>query len=146
MDNVTSNTMTAGGWLLLSLLSVLWGSAFLFYKLLSTEQPPLTTVISRVVLRGQALAMLLRLRGESLQIPATLWPKFAVLGALNDVVPFFLIAWGETRISSGTAAILTASVPVFTLVIAQLYSHRIERLTALRLVGVACGLLGVAHA
>jgi len=135
--------MSTADWLVLSLLSVLWGSAFLFYKLLSTELPPLTTVVGRIILAGSALAMLLRLRAESLRIPATLWPKFAVLGVLNNVVPFFLIAWGETRISSGTAAILTASVPVFTLLIAS-FVHRIERLTALRLVGVACGLLGVA--
>jgi drug/metabolite transporter (DMT)-like permease len=143
MDSATSNTMSAGDWLLLSLLSVFWGSAFLFYKLLSTELPPLTTVVGRIILAGAALAMLLRLRSENLRIPKALWPKFAVLGAMNNVIPFFLIAWGETRISSGTAAILTAAVPIFTLLIAS-FVHRIERLGALRLVGVACGVLGVA--
>jgi len=141
LDN--HDTMSAVDWLLLTLLSVGWGSAFLFYKLLSTEVPPLTTVVGRIILAGAALAMLLRLRKESLQVPFALWRKFTVLGALNNIIPFFLIAWGETRIASGTAAILTAAVPIFTILIASLV-HRVERLTALRLIGVICGLFGVA--
>jgi drug/metabolite transporter (DMT)-like permease len=135
--------MSSRDWLALGALSVLWGGSFLFYKVLAGELPPLTTVLGRVALAGAALAVVLAVRGEDLRIPRALWPKFLVLAALTNAIPFTLFAWGETRVTSGTASILNAMTPMFTVLVTSLVL-RTERLTTLRLAGVVCGFVGVA--
>jgi drug/metabolite transporter (DMT)-like permease len=134
--------MSGRDWLALGALSVLWGGSFLFYKVLAGELPALTTVLGRVALAGAALAVVLVLRGVDLRIPRALWPKFLVLAALTNAIPFTLFAWGETRVSSGTASILNAMTPMFTVLVTGLVL-RTERLTALRVAGVTCGFVGV---
>src|SRR5262249_39191999 len=66
-----------------------------------------------------------------------------VVALLNSVIPFWLLAWGETRIDSGLAALLQASAPLFTALLAALFV-RSERVTGFRLVGVVIGFGGVA--
>ena len=71
------------------------------------------------------------------------WPWLAVVGLLNTAVPFWLLSWGETRIDSGLASIIQASVPIFNAVIAFVAFHEV-RVTGSRLVGVLVGFVGVA--
>jgi drug/metabolite transporter (DMT)-like permease len=66
-----------------------------------------------------------------------------VVGLLNVAVPFWLLSWGETRIDSGLASIIQASVPIFNAVAAFGF-FRDVRVTGIRLVGVAIGFVGVA--
>src|SRR5205085_10286683 len=66
-----------------------------------------------------------------------------VVGLLNTAVPFWLLSWGETRIDSGLASILQASVPIFNALLAFGFFHE-ERVTGPRLAGVAIGFVGVA--
>jgi drug/metabolite transporter (DMT)-like permease len=73
---------------------------------------------------------------------ARLWGAFFAMGALNNLLPFCLIAYGQTQIASGLAAILNATTPLFTVVLAQ-YLTRDERMTRNRLGGVLLGVLGV---
>lgn len=65
-----------------------------------------------------------------------------VLGFLNAAVPFTLIAWGQTRVDSGIAAITIATVPIFVVLLAARF-RRSEQVTGIRLVGVLLGLAGV---
>ena len=65
------------------------------------------------------------------------------MGALNNLIPFSLIFWGQTRITGGLAAILNATTPLFTVVLAHLLT-RDERMTPSRLGGVLLGVAGVA--
>jgi drug/metabolite transporter (DMT)-like permease len=65
------------------------------------------------------------------------------MGALNNLLPFSLIFWGQTQIASGLASILNSTTPLFTVVLAHFFT-RDERLTTNRLTGVLFGLLGVA--
>ncbi len=65
------------------------------------------------------------------------------MGALNNLMPFCFIAWGQTRIASGLAAILNATTSVFTVVLAHIATHD-ERMTPNRLGGVLLGVVGVA--
>lgn len=134
--------MNADDWLTLAALSVLWGGSFLFYKVLSTELPPLVTVAIRVSLGGGALALSLAARGSPVTPPRRTWLAFLVVGILNNALPFTLFAWGETRVSGGTASILNAMTPVFTLVVSAAFGA--ERLTRARIAGIGCGLAGVA--
>jgi drug/metabolite transporter (DMT)-like permease len=75
----------------------------------------------------------------ALSIP---WGGFFVMGTLNNVIPFTLIAWGETRIQSALAAILNATTPIFTAL--MLHAFRTESLTRARVAGVVLGFAGVA--
>jgi len=135
-------TMNGGDWLRLVALSVLWGGSFLFYRMLATELPPLTTVLGRVAIGAAALLAILLPRAAPVRAPRGQWLRFFGLAALNNVIPFALFAWGETRVASGTAAILNAMTPMFSVVVGA-FVFRAEALTAGRVAGVACGIAGV---
>ena len=71
------------------------------------------------------------------------WFLFLVMGLLNNAVPFALITWGQTEITSSLAAILNATAPLFTVLVAHVGTED-ERLTWQRTTGVLAGLVGVA--
>jgi drug/metabolite transporter (DMT)-like permease len=136
-------SMSAADWLLLVVLSLLWGGSFFFAKVAVEDLPPLTLALGRVAIAAVILAVLARVMGESLVPIARAWPTFAVLGILNCAIPFSLIFWGQTYIPSGLASILNATTPIFTVLVAHL-ATRDEKLNAAKLVGIAVGFLGVA--
>lgn len=127
-------------WSLLLALSVAWGASFFFGKLALRELPPLTIALGRFGLA--ALMLLAVVRAAGLRIPRRP-AAFLLMGLLNNVIPFCLLIWAQTRISSGTAAILNASTPLFTVVVAHVLT-RDERMTPARVTGTAVGLAGVA--
>lgn len=130
-------------WALLLALSVLWGGTFFFYKILDAELPLFTIVLGRVGIAAVALNACLMMRGDKMPASPRIWSSFILMGLLNNVIPFTLIAWGETRISSGLASILNATTPIFTVIAAQFLTAD-ERLGWSKGFGVLCGFLGVA--
>jgi len=136
-------TMNGGDWLRLGALSLLWGASFMFYRMLATELPPLVTTFGRVALGGLALVAILAPRAAPIALPRAQWGRFALLAVLNNVVPFTLFAWGEMRVAAGTAAILNAMTPMFSVLVGALV-WRSEALTGARVAGVLCGIAGVA--
>jgi drug/metabolite transporter (DMT)-like permease len=135
--------MSTVEWGLLLTLSLLWGGTFFFQKVALAELPPFTVLLGRVWLAAAALWIGARAAGYRLPASGRAWGAFAVMAVLNNVVPFSLILWGQTRIASGLAAILNACVPLFTAVLAH-YLTADERLTPRRLAGVLIGMAGVA--
>lgn len=135
-------TMGLSEWILLVVLSVLWGGSFFFIKIVLKDLQPLTVVLSRVSLAAIALTTFVFLKGKRMPISPSLWGEFLVMGILNNLLPFSLIVWGETHIDSGLAAILNATTPVFTVVLAHFLTQD-ERLTPNRIVGILLGLCGV---
>jgi len=140
---MTNRMMTAGDWTLLAVLSMLWGGSFFFVEVAIEQLPPVTVVTGRVGLAALALWISVAARGLSVPRDFRIWAAFAAMGALNNVVPFGLIAWGQTAIDSGLASILNATTPLFTVVIARIATAD-ERMTANRLAGVVIGIVGVA--
>ena len=134
--------MNAGEWSLLLLLSTLWGGSFFFSKVALAELPPLTVTLLRVGLAAAALAPVIYLMGLALPRDVRVWRDLALMGLLNNVLPMGLIFWGQTHIASGLAAILNATTPIFTVVLAHLWT-RDERLTPGRAIGVVTGFMGV---
>jgi drug/metabolite transporter (DMT)-like permease len=128
-------------WMMLLGLSGLWGSSFFFFKVLVAAVPPFTVVLGRVGLAAILLHVFLLLRRTPMT-RALPWGQFVVMGVLNNVVPFSLIVWGETRVTSGMASILNAMTPVFSVLVAH-FLARNERLTGMRATGVMLGVLGV---
>ncbi len=135
--------MGPGSWALLVVLSVLWGGSFFFAEVALEALPPFTVVLARIALGALALMLVVRAAGLSLPRDAGTWRAFFAMGALNNLVPFCLIVWGQTAIAGGLAAILNATTPLFTVVLAH-WLTRDERLTPAKLAGVATGFLGVA--
>jgi drug/metabolite transporter (DMT)-like permease len=142
MQSPAAPTMGAREWSLLVLLSVLWGASFYFFKVLIAELPTLTIVLGRVGLAALLMNLLIVLKGGSMPVSPRLWGAFLVMGLLNNVVPFILIVWSETRISSGLAAILNATTPIFA-VLAAHFATANEKLTWAKGAGVLFGFLGV---
>ena len=129
-------------WFVLISLGAIWGASYLFIKVGGAEIPPFTFVAGRTLIASLALFVALRLRHESLPRSRREWLPLIVMGVLNGVIPYTLITWGETHISSGMAAILTAAMPLFTVILAHYWTHD-ERLTPSKIVGITLGFLGV---
>lgn len=136
-------SMSASDWLLLIILSVLWGGSFFFVELALDGLGPFTLVTGRVGLGALALLIFVRATGNRMPREARLWGAFLVMGALNNLIPFTLIAWGQVHIDSGLASILNATTPLFTVLLAHVLT-RDERMTTGKFVGVLFGLAGVA--
>ena len=135
-------TLSATDWLLLLTLSVLWGGSFFFTKIAVLELPPLTVALGRVAMAAAILIVLARMTGVALPDRMAAWRPYLLMGLLNNAIPFGLIFWGQTHIPSGLAAILNATTPLFTVLVAHVATTD-EKLTSARLAGVAAGLAGV---
>ena len=128
-------------YLLLGILGLIWGSSFLFIKLGVNEMPPAFVAGGR--LASGLLFLLIAMRLQRLGLPQrALWGRLLVVAMLNNTIPWILIPWGEQHITSALASILNATMPLFTVIIAH-FATRDDRLTWLKLAGIAIGFAGV---
>ena len=130
---------------LLLLLAAIWGASFMFIKIAVDELAPTTTMALRLVLSAiPLLAIIFVNRGlrPALREMRSITRAAIFLGIVSTALPFTLIAWGETKIDSGVAAIGNASMPIFVAALAIKFRSS-ERATGSRLFGVVLGLLGV---
>jgi drug/metabolite transporter (DMT)-like permease len=129
-------------WLLLVLLSVLWGATFFFVAVANPHVPPLTLVLCRVGIAALVLVPIAwALHYRLPRTPAEWWP-FLVQAVINSVIPFSLIIYGQHYIASGLAGVLNATTPLFTIILARLFAA--DALTPNKTAGVLLGLAGVA--
>lgn len=132
---------------LLFLLAAVWGASYLFIKVgVDGGFSPSALMAGRTLIAAAVLvpyvAWTMGAR-PALTALAASWRAALVLGVLNAALPFWLVAWGETHIDSGVAAIAQATVPIWSLVIGLPFLPH-ERIGAWRVAGVALGLVGVA--
>lgn len=135
--------VTPKAWAALAAVGVIWGASFLFIDVALEEVTPLQTVVSRVTLGAAVLWTILALRRRPLRLTRRLLPGLLVLSVVSTLAPLMLITWAQTRIDSGSAAILQAMMPIFTLMLAVAVFDD-ERLNARALGGIALGVAGVA--
>lgn len=129
-------------YVLLFLISAIWGSSFLFIKIGVTDLPAVPFTTLRLALGAAvmlALAWYTREKVFGIGLP---WPTIWFSGLLGNALPFVLIGWGEERIDSGLAAILMAVAPLATVVLAHIYTHD-DRLTFGKVAGVVLGTFGI---
>ncbi len=119
-----------------------WGSSYFWIKIAVAEIGPLTLVALRVTLAGGAIWAWVLARKIPLPASAKEIGLMAVLGITNVALPFMLISWGETRIDSGLTGLLTATMPLFTTLIAHRFIAS-DRITVPKTIGVALGFSGV---
>ncbi len=127
---------------LLALLSAIWGGSFMLIKLALGTVPPTTIAAGRLAVAALALSIIARLAGVRLPRGPRDWAPFFVLGFLSSALPFVLIGWGERRIDSALAAILTGVMPLATATLAHLFTAD-ERFTRAKAVGLASGFAGL---
>ncbi len=139
----TATPMGPVEWLLLLTLSVLWGGSFFFNELAIVGFDPFTATMGRVGIAALVLWVYLKLRGLSLPSDLADWRAYLIMGALNNLIPFTLIVWGQTRIDSGLASIFNAATPLFTVMLAHFLTSD-ERLNWHKALGVLFGIVGVA--
>jgi drug/metabolite transporter (DMT)-like permease len=129
-------------WGFLFALAFLWSWIFFLTKVALGDMPPFTVVALRLGIGAIILYGVVRFSGAPTPTSLRTWVAFAGMGALNNFLPFCLIAWGQTQIDSGLAAILNATTPLFTVLLAHVLT-RDERMTPNRLGGVLLGVIGV---
>lgn len=136
---------TAGARTTISLIVVggIFGSSFLLVKLLVAEMPPVQLTAWRLLIGGLAITAVIAIR-EGVRLPsAKTAARAALLATLDSVVPNTLLAWAQIRIDSGIAALLISTMPLFTVLLALVVPAE-ERTTALKVLGLAIGITGVA--
>ena len=138
----TNHRMGPAEWSFLLALAFLWSGVFFLTKTALGEMRPFTVVCLRLGLGAIVLHVAVLASGSRMPTSLRTWAAFAGMGALNNLIPFCLIAWGQTQIASGLAAILNATTPLFTVLLAHIWTQD-ERMTPNRLGGVLLGVVGV---
>jgi drug/metabolite transporter (DMT)-like permease len=135
-------TLSATNWLLIIILSVLWGGTFFLTKIAVIEIPTFALTFARVVIAAAFLGCVVWISGLSFPRGGALWRELFIMALFNNAIPFCLITWGQKYITAGLASILIATTPLFGAAIAHVVTHD-ERLNAPRIVGLMIGFLGV---
>lgn len=121
-------------------LAAVWGGSFLFIRVAAPVVGPIPLAEARVLLAGVALLLYASATRVSIGLRRH-WKSFLLIGILNSAIPFVFIGAGELYLTSGMAAILNATTPLFGALVAVIWIH--ERLTVGKLAGLVIGLLGV---
>lgn len=129
-------------WVLLLLLTTMWGSAFMLTKIAVSAYPPKLIVCGRLVIAAIFLCGLLVLQKHSLPKSLQFWSFVLIIALLGNIIPFWLISWGQQTVDSGLAGILMAMVPLVTLVTAHFVLPG-EKLNTHRIGGFILGFSGV---
>jgi drug/metabolite transporter (DMT)-like permease len=134
--------MNAKQWSVFVLLGAIWSSSFLWIKIAVQEVGPITLVAFRVLFGLLFGLVVILVQRPSLPRRPGAWYPVLFLGIVNVAIPFFLISWGEQSIDSGVAAILDATVPLFTILIAH-YALHDDKITLPKVLGLLTGFAGV---
>jgi drug/metabolite transporter (DMT)-like permease len=124
----------------LLLLAALWGASFLFMRLGAAEFGPVTLSALRVGIATLVLLPLLFWRGQAAVLRAH-WRAIAVVGVVNSALPFVLFSIAALAINAGLSSIFNATAPLWGALIAWFWLG--DRLTRVRVVGLALGFAGV---
>jgi drug/metabolite transporter (DMT)-like permease len=125
-------------WALLAATALTWGSSFLFTDIAVDHFSPALVAFLRVFFGAAVLTAVPRARAA---IPRSDWPLVALLGVIWMAVPFILFSVALQRIDSSLAGMLTASAPLFTVIVASLVVREIPG--RWQLVGLLVGFAGV---
>ena len=129
-------------WFLVVLLGVFWGASFLFVEILLEFVTPFVVVYLRVAIASALLLIYILIRNIKFQFSRGDLFNLFVMGLLNNVFPFLLIAYGQQSITGGLASILNANTSFITILLVALFLPN-EKLNFHRTIGVLIGILGV---
>ena len=142
---VQQQNIPTRAWVELCLLGLIWGGSFLAIAITLREVGFVTSVAHRVFWAALLLWGWVAYRGLPVPLSPRLWVAFLVMGILNNVLPFSLMAWGQLHIESGLTAVFNAATAIFGALVATVIFPD-EKLTVRKTVGIVVGFAGVATA
>ena len=129
-------------WLMLICLVALWGTSFMFTAIAVDTIDPISIVFFRVLIGAVILTAALLVNGTRLPHTVQSWLIFLLMGFAGNLLPFFLIAWGQQTIDSGLAGMIMAIMPLMTMILAH-YFIKGEDLNRYKIFGFVLGISGV---
>ena len=127
---------------ILTLLALIWASAFFNIKIATYSYGPLTIAFLRIFLGAIPVVLLCYFKKIKIEAFSKDWYWFASIGIINLVIPFFLIAYGVKNVQSNLAAILMASTPLSASVLAHFFTKN-EKINLIKTIGVLLGFSGI---
>jgi drug/metabolite transporter (DMT)-like permease len=128
-------------WLLLILLSILWGGSFMFIAVAVKELSALQIVLARVGIAALLLIPIHLVWQGPLPTDRRTWTAALGMSVMNNVLPFTLITWGQHYITGGLASVINATTPMFTALFLAAFS--LEAITPRKIIALVIGLVGV---
>ena len=135
MKNLTTN-------LLLLVPGTVWGASFIIVELILPVMGPFTLTLGRSLISALVLLTIMRAIHSPLPSGWAEWRPFIFLAAVNQSFPFALTAWGQIYIEGGLASILLSVMPLFTMLLAFLFTKD-ETLSGAKISGIGLGLAGI---
>ena len=127
---------------LLTLLALIWASAFFNIKIATYSFAPVTIAFLRVFFGAIPVLLLCYFKNIKIEAFSKDWYWFALIGFINLVAPFFLIAYGIKSVQSNLAAILMSTTPLSSTVLGHFYTKN-ERFNLIKTIGILIGFSGI---
>ena len=131
-------------YLLLILLALIWASAFFNIKIATYSFGPITIAFLRVLFGAIPVLLLCYYKGIKIEAFSKDWHWFALIGFINLVAPFFLIAYGVKSVQSNLAAILMSTTPLSSTVLGHFYTKN-EKFNFIKTFGILIGFSGILY-
>ncbi len=129
-------------YLLLTILALIWASAFFNIKIATYSYGPVTIAFLRVFFGAIPVLLLCYYKKIKIEAFSKDWHWFAMIGFINLVAPFFLIAYGVKSVQSNLAAILMSTTPLSSTVLAHFYTKN-EKFNFIKTIGILIGFSGI---
>ena len=129
-------------YVLLTILALIWSSAFFNIKIATYSYGPVTIAFLRILFGAIPVVGICLVKKIKIEAFSKDWYWFAAIGMVNLVIPFFLIAYGVQRVQSNLAAILMASTPLSATVLAHFFTDN-EKINYTKIFGVLVGFSGI---
>ncbi len=127
---------------LLTILALVWASAFFNIKIATYSFGPITIAFLRILFGSIPVILLCLFKQIKIEAFSKDWYWFAAIGLINLVIPFFLIAYGVKSVQSNLAAILMASTPLSATILAHIFIKN-EKINLIKVAGVLIGFSGI---
>ena len=131
-------------YILLTVLALIWASAFFNIKIATYSFGPITIAFLRVFFGAIPVLLLCYFKKIKIEAFSKDWHWFAMIGFINLVVPFFLIAYGVKSVQSNLAAILMSTTTLSSTVLGHFYTKN-EKFNLVRTIGVLIGFSGIVY-
>ena len=135
------NTYTIN-WILLLLLSAIWGGAFTLNKYALEAYSPEILVTGRLLVASLALILIVLVIFKKVKINPSDWRYYLFMSIVGIVAPFLLISYGQLGIDSSLAGILMSTMPISTLILSHFFLDD-ERMTKTKLIGFLIAFIGI---
>ncbi len=129
-------------YVLLTILALIWASAFFNIKIATFSFGPVTIAFLRVFFGAIPVLLLCYFKNIKIEAFSKDWHWFAMIGFINLVAPFFLIAYGVQSVQSNLAAILMSTTPLSSTILGHFYTKN-EKFNFVKTIGILIGFAGI---